>query len=47
MGELKRELEVIKQQCAQDPGAKANWSYILLLLGVCVMFGVLSLLLLA
>ena len=47
MGELKREIEVIKQQCAQDPGAKANWSYILLLLGVCVMFGALSLLLLA
>lgn len=47
MGELKREIEVIKQQCAQYPGAKANWSYILLLLGVCVMFGALSLLLLA
>ena len=47
MGELKREIEVIRQQCARDPGAKANWSYILLLLGVGVVLGALSLLLLA
>ena len=47
MGELKREIEVIRQQCTRDPGAKANWSYILLLLGVCAVLGLLSLLLLA
>lgn len=45
MGELKREIEVIRQQCARDPGAKANWTYILILLGVCVVFGALALLL--
>ena len=45
MGELKREIEVIRQQCARDPGAKANWTYILILLGICVVFGVLALLL--
>lgn len=45
MGELKREIEVIRQQCARDPGAKANWTYILILLGICVVFGALALLL--
>ena len=45
MGELKREIEVIRQQCARDPGAKANWTYILILLGLCVVFGALALLL--
>lgn len=45
MGELKREIEIIRQQCARDPGAKANWTYILILLGICVVFGALALLL--
>ena len=45
MGELKREIEVIRQHCARDPGAKANWTYILILLGICVVLGALALLL--
>lgn len=46
MGELKRELEVVKKQCARDSGARANWIGIGLLLGLCVFLGLLMLLML-
>lgn len=43
MGEWKREIELVKKQCARDPGARANWIAILIGLGVCVVPGVLML----
>lgn len=39
MGELKREWEVIKKECAQDPGARASWIGIAIMLGICVLLG--------
>lgn len=39
MGELKREWEVIKKECTQDPGARASWIGIAIMLGICVLIG--------
>lgn len=46
MGEIKREIEVVKKQCARNPGARANWIGIGLMLGLCVFLGLLMLLML-
>lgn len=43
MNELKREIEIIKEECARDPGARASWIGIGLMLGLCVLLGLLML----
>ncbi|WP_295764160.1 hypothetical protein [uncultured Oscillibacter sp.] len=36
MNELRRELEILKRQCKDDPGIRAGWIMIGILLGPCV-----------
>ena len=43
MNEFKREIEIVKKECARDPGARASWIGIGLLLGLCVFLGLLML----
>ena len=43
MGELKREIELIKEQCKYDPAARANWTGILIMLVICLLLALLML----
>jgi len=43
MNELKREFDVIKRQCENDPGSRASWTMIAVLLGFCVIGSLLML----
>lgn len=45
MGEFKREIEIIKEECARNPGACASWIGIAILFGICCLLGLLTLML--
>lgn len=38
MGELRREMELLKKQC-QDPGMRTNWIGVGIALGLCALGG--------
>ena len=43
MSELKREWDIIKRQCERDPGDRASWIGILILLIITIVSGLLML----